>query len=191
MSPRRGAGGLRIVAGELGGRRLSSPPGGIRPTAERTREAVFSMLGPLRGAALDLFCGSGALGIEALSRGAERVTLVDADIATAARNVAELGIDDRCELVEAKLPAALGASGPLAGRTFELILCDPPYTLAARLGPDLDKMLPPMLSPDGAVVTESAPEAPLELSLPLRTERRYGAALVRIHDAGERGEASR
>ena len=143
------------------------------------------MLGPLEGTVLDLFCGSGALGIEALSRGAERATFVDTDIATAARNVDELGIGDRCELVGAVLPAALEPSGPLAGRRFDLILCDPPYRLAARFAPDLDRLLPPMLSPQGTLVLESSPDAPLELSLPLRTERRYGSALVRIHDVSE------
>jgi 16S rRNA (guanine966-N2)-methyltransferase len=180
-----GGGTLRVVAGELGGRRLSSPPGDVRPSAERTREAIFSMLGPLEGAALDLFCGSGALGFEALSRGAERVTFVDKEIATAARNVDDLGVAGRCELVAAELPAALEPSGPLAGRRFDLILCDPPYRLAARFGPDLDRLLPHMLSPHGTLVLESSPDAPLELSLPLRTERRYGSALVRIHDAAE------
>jgi 16S rRNA (guanine966-N2)-methyltransferase len=188
MSGSQSAGKLRIVAGELGGRRLSSPPGDVRPSAERTREAVFSMLGPLEGPALDLFCGSGALGIEALSRGAESVTLVDRDIATAARNVAELGIEDRCELIEAELPQALGSAGPLAGRTFSLILCDPPYRLAARFGPDLDRLLPPMLSRSGVLVLESAPDAPVELTLPLRTERHYGAALVRLHESRKAGE---
>jgi 16S rRNA (guanine966-N2)-methyltransferase len=177
--------GLRIVAGELGGRRLASPPGDVRPSAERTREAVFSMLGPVEGPVLDLFCGSGALGIEALSRGAGPVTLVDRDVSTAARNVADLGIADRCELIEAELPGGLEDSGPLAGHRFGVILCDPPYTLAPRFGPDLDRLLPPMLSPDGIVVCESAPDAPLGLSLPLRTERRYGAALIRVYDAAE------
>jgi 16S rRNA (guanine966-N2)-methyltransferase len=176
---------LRIVAGELGGRRLASPPGDVRPSAERTREAVFSMLGPVEGPALDLFCGSGALGLEALSRGAGPVTLVDRDVSTVARNVADLGVEDRCEVIEAELPGVLDASGPLAGRRFSLILCDPPYKLAHRFGPELDRLLPPMLSPAGIVVCESASDSPLELALPLRTERRYGAAFVRVYEAGE------
>jgi 16S rRNA (guanine966-N2)-methyltransferase len=184
MSEGRGQGRLRIVAGEFGGRRLSSPPDDVRPSAERTREAIFSMLGPLEGTALDLFCGSGALGIEALSRGAEHVTLVDRDISTAAQNVAELGIEDRCELLQADLPTAIGFSGALAGRTFDLILCDPPYRLADLFGPEFDKLLPPMLSPNGTLVIESAPGAPIDLDMPMRKERRYGAALVRIYDAG-------
>jgi 16S rRNA (guanine966-N2)-methyltransferase len=181
---RSGGARLRIVAGEFGGRRIHAPPGEqLRPTAERTREAIFSMLGPLQGAsALDLFCGTGALGLEALSRGAATLSLVDTEIGPAARNVELLAVGDRCTLVEADALDFL-ASG--TGR-FDLVLCDPPYRLADRLGSQLDKLLEGRLTAGARVVVESAPDAPLELTLPLSGERRYGAAHVRIYDAGGR-----
>jgi 16S rRNA (guanine966-N2)-methyltransferase len=196
MARRGGRGGagqapsLRIVAGEFGGRRLHSPPGEhMRPTAARTREAIFSMTGPIEGAVADLFCGSGALGLEALSRGAERVTFVDRDVSVVERNVIELGVEDRCELISARLPAAAGPSGQLAGAIFDLDLCDPPYTLAADLGPELDKQLAQMLAPGGLLIVESAAAAPMPLADPglvLRRERKYGVAHVAIYEAAGR-----
>jgi 16S rRNA (guanine966-N2)-methyltransferase len=172
---------LRIVAGEQGGRGLRSPPGGrARPSAERTREAVFSMLGPPTGLrVLDLYCGTGAYALEALSRGAADAVLVDREPATAAANVASLGVGDRCEVVGADALRFL-ARDP---RRSDLVFCDPPYRLADRLGPDLDKLLPSWLAPRARVIAESPRSAPLELSLPLLDERRYGAAMVRIYGA--------
>ena len=188
---RRGAGGpgrVRIVAGELGGRRLKVPAGSeLRPSAERTREAIFAILGPLEGSVLDLCCGTGALGLEALSRGAAHVTLVDRRIGPAAANVDALGLDGdpRVELVEADAARFLARSG----QAYDLVLCDPPYTLAPRFGPELDKHLPDRLRPGARVIVETSAKAPLELSLPLETERRYGSALVRIYAAGPFPEA--
>ncbi len=172
---------LRIVAGEFGGRRLVSPRGdAIRPSAERTREAIFSMLGPLQGeAVLDLYCGSGSLGLEALSRGAGGLSLVDTTIATAAENVDLLGVGERCELFEKDSLAFLRTSE----ERFDLVLCDPPYRLAHRLGSELDKLLADRLRTGARVVVECSPARPLELSLPLHRERRYGAALIRIYSA--------
>ena len=183
-----GAPRLRIVAGELGGRRLRSPPidgADVRPTAERTREAIFSMLGPggVDGASvLDLFCGSGALGLEALSRGAARATFVDRRIETAAANVAELGVGERAELIDAKLPGAIEPGGTLAGSHYDLVLCDPPYRLAPLIGPELDKPLADLLAPGGLLIVESAAAEPMALSLPLSRERTYGAAHVAIYE---------
>lgn len=179
---RSGGARLRIVGGELGGRRIHAPPGErLRPTAERTREAIFSMLGPLQGASvLDLFCGTGALGLEALSRGAATVTLVDTEIDPAARNVELLAVGDRCTLVEADALSFLESGA----ERFDLVLCDPPYRLADRLGSQLEKPLERRLAPGARVVVESAPDAPIDLTLPLARERRYGAARVRIYEAG-------
>lgn len=170
--------GLRIVAGELGGRRLAAPDRSeARPTTERTREAVFSMLGDISGAALDLFCGSGAYGIEALSRGADRATFVDADLRAVRGNVRALEIGDRAGLVRADVLSFLaGDDGE-----YDLVFCDPPYRLADRLGPELRKLLPPRLREGASVIVESSPELPLELDLPLQRERRYGSSLVRIY----------
>lgn len=168
---------LRIVAGELGGRRLSSPGGEVRPSAERTREAVFSMLGEVSGTVLDLFCGSGALGIEALSRGAERATFVDTDLDTVRENVLGLGIADRSELVRSDATRFLA----IDRACYDLVFCDPPYRLADRLGPELRKLLPARLREGARVIVECSPEQPLELRLRLLRERRYGSALVRIY----------
>jgi 16S rRNA (guanine966-N2)-methyltransferase len=182
---------LRVVAGEFGGRRLRSPGGDVRPSAERTREAIFSMLGPLSGSVLDLYCGSGALGLEALSRGAEGATFVDRDVTTVRDNVEALAVGDRCTLIRADLPRGLEPGGPLSGERFGLVLCDPPYRLADRLGPQLDKLLPGLLAQSGILIVESPASSPIRLSLPLRSERRYGAAHVGIYEApaAERGEA--
>jgi 16S rRNA (guanine966-N2)-methyltransferase len=172
---------LRIVAGEFGGRRLISPrDDAIRPSAERSREAIFSMLGPLQGeSVLDLYCGTGSLGLEALSRGAGSLSLVDTTIATAAENVELLGVGDRCELSEKDSLAFLRSSKD----RFDLVLCDPPYRLADRLGSELDKLLADRLRTGARVVVECSPALPLELSLRLDRERRYGAALIRIYQA--------
>jgi 16S rRNA (guanine966-N2)-methyltransferase len=172
---------LRVVAGELKGRRLASPPRGaaVRPTSDRAREALFSILGDVTElTVLDLFCGTGALAIEALSRGARRATLVDSDPELARRNVDALGLADRVDLVRSDVGAFLRTPGA----RVNLILCDPPYRLAARLEADLGQLLPSRLAPGGRLVVESAAREPhaLELDLELERERRYGASRLRI-----------
>ena len=171
---------MRVVAGELRGRRLLAPSGEeVRPTSDRAREALFSMLGDVAGLeVLDLFAGTGALAIEALSRGAARGTLVDVRSETARANVDALGLDDRAEIVTGDALEFLRGDE----RRFDLILCDPPYRLAARLGPDLDQLLPPRVRPGGRIVAESAAREPLDLSLEPVRERRYGEALLRIYE---------
>ena len=165
---------MRVVAGELGGRRLQAPKGrDVRPTSDRAREALFSILGDLEGAAvLDLFCGTGALGIEAISRGAGRAVLVDKDTAPASLNVRELGITERVQLVRRDALAYLKS----AEEDFDLILCDPPYTLAARVARDLEQFVPARLREGGRLVTESPSRTPMELSLTLDADRTYGEA---------------
>lgn len=174
---------MRVVAGELRGRRLVSPAGArVRPTSDRVREAIFSILGDVEGArVLDLFCGTGALAIEALSRGAVHATLVDVRTACAARNVEELGLGERCRLVRSDTVRFLRRPG--AAR-FDLVFCDPPYRLADRLAADLSELLPPVLSEGGRVIVESAARGSLGLALPLRDERRYGDTLIRIYAPG-------
>ena len=169
----------RVVAGELKGRRLAAPGGrGVRPTSDRAREALFSMLGDVSGAeVLDLYAGTGALAIEALSRGAAAATLVDIAPEPARANVDALSLADRAEVVADDAVAFLRG----AERRFDLILCDPPYTLAARLGPELDQLLPARLRPGGRIVIESSARDPLELGAEPWRERRYGEALLRIY----------
>jgi 16S rRNA (guanine966-N2)-methyltransferase len=123
----------RIIAGEAGGRRLAVPSGEhVRPTSDRVKESVFSALGPGRlvGArVLDLYAGSGALGLEALSRGAAGAVLVERDAAAARAiraNIETLGFSDRAVLRVGAVAAVLGGPGP-GEEAFDLVLLDPPY----------------------------------------------------------------
>jgi 16S rRNA (guanine966-N2)-methyltransferase len=106
---------MRVIAGELGGQRLVAPRGWkVRPTSDRVREAIFSALGDVEGArVLDLYCGTGALAIESLSRGASAAVLVDRDTRAALGNVERLGLRDRVELARSDV------SRWLAGRSVE------------------------------------------------------------------------
>jgi 16S rRNA (guanine(966)-N(2))-methyltransferase RsmD len=169
---------MRVVAGRYGGRTLKAPRGrDVRPTADRVREALFSILGPVDGlAVLDLFAGTGALGIEALSRGAASCVFVDVDTRPVEANLAALGID-----AEVRRGRALSALNP--ADHYDLVLLDPPYRDAARLGAELTEALPGVLSSSARVVSESDRRHPLELGLPLSDERRYGDTLIRIHTA--------
>jgi 16S rRNA (guanine966-N2)-methyltransferase len=177
---------VRIVAGRWGGRRLTTPRGdAVRPTADRVREALFSILGgAVEGArVLDLFAGSGALGLEALSRGAAEATFVDssaASVAAVRANLEAVGGEAEVRRGDALrfLRAAAGDT-----RHYDLVLLDPPYRLAERLGRELSEALPAVLAPAALVVCESDRRAPLPLDLPLRDERRYGDTLIRIHDS--------
>ena len=137
------------------------------------------MLGNVSGArVLDLFCGTGALAIEALSRGATEATLVDTHPAAARRNLESMDLGDRATTVRADAVRFLrrGHSG-----SFDLVLCDPPYRLADRLAADLVQLIPGALAEGGRVVIESSPERPLELDLELLTERTYGDTMIRIY----------
>lgn len=174
-----------MIAGELRGRRLVAPKGWqVRPTSDRVREAVFSALGEIEGASvLDLYCGTGALAIEALSRGAARATLVDRDVRPALGNIRGLGLDERVDLVRSDIPRWL-ASTEAKGEegAFDLIFCDAPYRLAHPLGPDLETHLPRLLGKDGRVIVESPARRPLALpSFERLRERRYGGTHVAFY----------
>ena len=175
---------MRIVAGRWGGRRLTTPKGtDTRPTSDRVREALFSILGDFVQDArvLDLFAGSGALGLEALSRGAAAATFVDSAapaVAAVKANLEALGEEAEVQRADALrfLHAAAGET-----RHYDLVLLDPPYRLAERLGRELSEALPAILAPAALVISESDRRAPLVLDLPLNDERRYGDTLIRIH----------
>jgi 16S rRNA (guanine(966)-N(2))-methyltransferase RsmD len=171
---------VRVVAGRLGGRGIASPPSrsrAVRPTSDRARETLFAILGDVSDLlVLDLFCGTGALAIEAISRGADSAIMVDRKTALAQRNVTELGIANRCELVRSDALRYLERTE----QRFGLICCDPPYRLADRLEPELAKHLPPRLARYGRLAVECSARRPLDLDLPLVAERRIGEALITV-----------
>ena len=173
---------MRVVAGEFGGRRLHAPADrGTRPTADRVREALFSILGDVSGArVLDLYAGSGALGIEALSRGAAEADFVDSghrSVEAIRRNLTELGLD--CAVHRRDALAWLSQAG--GGGTYDLVFCDPPYDSAVRLVQPLAERLPAVLSESARIVTESDKRTPLELPFPLLRERVYGDTRIAVH----------
>jgi 16S rRNA (guanine966-N2)-methyltransferase len=176
---------MRVVAGEFRGRRLKAPPGrSTRPTSDRVREALFSILGPavLDGArVLDLFAGSGALGIEALSRGAREAVFVESDARAAATihaNLDSLGAHARVHRRDALAWLESAASGAEA---FDVVFADPPYSSAGRAAGRLSELLPPLLTESSLIVTESDKRDPLMLTLPLDDERVYGDTRIAIH----------
>jgi len=176
---------MRIVAGTARGRRLVVPPGdGVRPTGDRVREALFSSLAPLLpgAAVLDAFAGSGALGLEARSRGAERVTLIERDrraLTALQRNVEAVGLGGAT--VIAGDATRLAATGAIVGAPFDVALLDPPYAFdeatVATLLADLVRSLA-----DGATVVieraTSAPEPHWPHALRPERSRRYGSTTL-------------
>lgn len=176
---------MRVIAGELKGQRLVAPRGWkVRPTSDRVREAIFSALGDVSGArVLDLYCGTGALAIEALSRGAAGAVLVDRDTRPALGNVERLGLRGRAELVRADVDRWLSGRAAQPGATrFDLVFVDAPYRLADRVGQELNTHLPGLLAEGGRAIVESGARRPLRIDSlePLR-HRRYGAADVSFY----------
>lgn len=180
---------MRIVAGEFKGRRLAGPPGAARPTSDKVREAIFSVIGGIDGArVLDLFAGSGALALEALSRGAAEAVLVERDprvAAVAERNAATLLGERpaRARVVRADVRRFVTTGDETA---FDLIFIDPPYADVERVGAELSADLPSLLAPGGRLVAESDRRTPFvadDSLLSLGFERSYGDTLIRIFDA--------
>ena len=177
-----------MIAGELGGQSLVAPRGWkLRPTSDRVREAIFSALGErVEGArVLDLFSGTGALAIEALSRGAAGAVLVDRDTRPALGNVERLGLRERAELVRADVERWLQRLGEGAETgSFDLVFVDAPYKLADRVELVLETHLPQLLAADGRAIVESGARRPLRIaSLQALRQRRYGAADVTFYGA--------
>jgi 16S rRNA (guanine966-N2)-methyltransferase len=176
---------MRVIAGQHKGRRLVAPRRTTRPTLDRVREALFSMLGDVEGArVLDLFAGSGALGIEALSRGAAHLTSVDSDreaIRALRQNLSQLDVLDRSTVFKADATRFLEGAARHES-CWDLVFCDPPYRLAHRLCDDLTRLLPPVLAPEARIVLESSTSTPMRLALPVVEERRYGDTTIVIHE---------
>jgi 16S rRNA (guanine966-N2)-methyltransferase len=177
---------VRVIAGRYGGRTLEAPRGrATRPTSDRVREALFSILGDVAGVGgarvLDLYAGSGALAIEALSRGAAEATLVDtsrAAVETIAGNLRRLSID--AEVVREDALRFCGRASR-AARQYDLVFLDPPYRHGSALGRQLTTALAPLLADGARVVAESDRRSPLGVELPALDERRYGDTLIQIY----------
>jgi 16S rRNA (guanine966-N2)-methyltransferase len=171
---------MRVIAGSHRGRRIAAPKGDeTRPTSDRVRENAFNLIGPVDDAdVLDLFAGSGALGIEALSRGASTATFVEKDPHACKVIKANLdALDFRGTVLQQDAVRALTSER----RTYDLILCDPPYGYdSAKVTPHLARLL----NEDGVLVYESSGrEAPPEIpGLEQRTSRKYGSARLTLFD---------
>jgi len=174
---------VRIVAGTRKGHRIKAPKGAVtRPTGDRVREAAFSLIGPVEdAAALDLFAGSGAMGLEALSRGAASCLFVERDRAAAAVIQANLE--------KLRLTGAVVANRDVAaalrddrgrGRRYDLVLVDPPYEEWERHADTLAEHLPAVLEDNALVVVETSDRVEPELPLALVTTRRYGSARITV-----------
>jgi 16S rRNA (guanine(966)-N(2))-methyltransferase RsmD len=185
---------VRVTGGRLGGRRLAAPAPGVRPTADRVREALFARLGPLDGArVLDLYAGTGALGIEALSRGAHDTVFVERSSASASvlhRNLETLDLVGCSRIVRSEVRGALRRLAR-EGQRFDLVLADPPYadrdvaaSLALLVAGDL-------LAPGATVVVERSRRHPLPIveGLVSRDTRRYGDTELEWFEAGPAGAA--
>jgi 16S rRNA (guanine966-N2)-methyltransferase len=178
-------GSVRIIAGALGGRRLIAPRGrSTRPTSDRVREALFSMLGDVTGAeVLDLYAGTGALGIEALSRGARRAVFVESArpaLSALRDNLASLDLAGLCRVLGqpvAKAVAELHEAGP-----FDLIFLDPPYAALPEASSVLSR-LPELVSAGGRVILEHSSRAasPSVPGLARCFTRTYGDTAITLY----------
>jgi 16S rRNA (guanine966-N2)-methyltransferase len=176
---------MRIIAGSRKGHTIFAPKGlSTRPTGDRVREAAFNLIGPVDGAAvLDLFAGSGAMGLEALSRGAASAVFVESDREAAhaiERNLDKLRLTGATVLRQDARTAL--AAEAAAGRLYDIVLVDPPYEewkeLESRLAPYLGRVL----AEDGLLVVETSSRTEPELPLEQRTSRRYGAARLTLYE---------
>jgi 16S rRNA (guanine966-N2)-methyltransferase len=174
---------VRIVAGSRKGHGIAAPKGVVtRPTGDRVREAVFSIIGHVEGArVLDLFAGSGAMGLEALSRGAATAVFVENDRAACRviqRNLEKLrltGADVRCQDALAALREERAR-----GRRYDLVLVDAPYEGWERYEAALAELVPELLDENGLAVVETASRTQPRLPLDLVTTRRYGSARITV-----------
>jgi 16S rRNA (guanine966-N2)-methyltransferase len=176
---------MRIIAGSKKGHTIHAPKGlDTRPTSDRAREAAFNLIGPVDGArVLDLYAGSGALGLEALSRGAAQAVFVDSDreaCRAIERNLDRLRLTGAVVVCSDAARALAGEAG--AGRRYDLVLVDPPYRLFSDVEPVLSRYVPAVLAEDGIVVIETSEREEPALPLAKRTSRRYGAARLTVFE---------
>ncbi|HEY6584170.1 MAG TPA: 16S rRNA (guanine(966)-N(2))-methyltransferase RsmD [Gaiellaceae bacterium] len=176
---------MRIIAGEKRGAKIAAPKGpDTRPTGDRVREAAFNLVGPVDDArVLDLFAGSGAYGLEALSRGAASAVFAESDRAACAsirQNLAKLRFTGATVLCRDAVQVL--AEEAAAGRRYDLVLVDPPYRLFSDVQTALATYLPSVLAADGLAVVETHAKEQPELPLAERTSRRYGSARLTLFE---------
>ena len=176
---------MRIISGSRKGASIASPKGAeTRPTGDRVREAAFSLVGPVDGATvLDLYAGSGAMGLEALSRGAASAVFVESDrraCRVIERNLDTLRLPGGTVLCTDAAQAI--AADSAAGRRYDLVLVDPPYRMLSSLESLLARYLPGLVTKDGLLVFETSARAQPRLPLPERTSRRYGSARLTVFE---------
>ena len=174
---------MRIVAGSRKGHRIAAPKGaGTRPTGDRVREAVFNIVGPVDEArVLDVFAGSGAMGLEALSRGAARAVFVERDreaCRVIQQNLEKLRLTGAIVLCQDATQALREEKA--RGRRYDLVLVDAPYGEWGRYEQSLADLLPELLEEDGIAVVETTARVDVELPLALVTSRRYGSARITV-----------
>jgi len=174
---------VRIIAGDRRGARIAAPRGdSTRPTGDRVREAAYNLIGPVDDTAvLDLFAGSGAMGLEALSRGARRCVFVESDRAACAvirGNLEKLRLTGALVLCKDAFQALREERA--AGRAYDLVLVDPPYGAWPELEPRLAEALPGVLGPDGMLVVETTARIEPQLPLAVVVSRRYGSARITL-----------
>ena len=185
-----GRAALRVIAGEARGIRLAPVPEGVRPTADKVREALFNSLGQFfsGGEVLDLYAGTGALGIEALSRGCERATFVEKSGRTVAvihENLKRTRFEGRAEVIRGDVRAEIERL-VREGREYRLIFADPPYRIAdSEIGEVLPQLME-LLAPGGRVVVESAAPPVDEQAQSVKgVSRRYGGTVVTIFEGAD------
>ena len=173
---------MRIVAGTRKGATIYAPKGReTRPTSDRVREAAFAILGSVEGASvLDLFAGSGALGLEALSRGAASAVFVESDhtaVATIERNLEKLRLDG-AKIIRSDALRYVARTG----ERYDLVFVDPPYEMVESLRMRLAEHLPRVLAENGLVVLETAAGVELDLPLSVRTTKRHGSTQLTVYE---------
>ena len=171
---------MRIISGSRKGHTIQAPSGrGTRPTSDRVRENIFNIVGPVDDATvLDLYAGSGAMGLEALSRGAGAVVFVERDpdaIRAIERNLDKLRL--RGTVLRQDAIAVLAGER----RKYDLVFVDPPYEMYIDLQPQLARYLPAVVAEDGIVVVETDARVEPDLPLEQRTSRKYGSARVTVY----------
>jgi 16S rRNA (guanine966-N2)-methyltransferase len=174
---------VRIVAGSRKGHRIDAPKGVVtRPTGDRVREAAFALVGPVDGAkVLDVFAGSGAMGLEALSRGAARCVFVEQDrnaCRVIERNLEKLRLTGAVVLCQDAARALREERG--RAHRYDLVLVDAPYGDWERYELPLGELVRDLLGDDGLAVVETSSRVEPELPLALVTTRRYGSARITV-----------